>query len=170
MAFQDVLVNGKSNYTPEPLFEVSGAALIGMPLKAPHAPYATVYTLPMMTITEAKGTGVVMSVPSDSPDDYINFMQLWNKPDYRVKLGIKDEWIMPFPVVPIINIAEKYGTEAARIACEEQKVQGPKDADKLEEAKKAVYSAGYYQGVMIAGPFKGDKVCGREDEDGPDDV
>jgi leucyl-tRNA synthetase len=40
---------------------------MGIPLKAPLAPFAKIYTLPMLTIKEDKGTGVVTSVPSDSP-------------------------------------------------------------------------------------------------------
>lgn len=54
--------------------------MIGLPLCAPLTSYKTIYTLPMFTISEAKGTGVVMCVPSDSPDDYINFWQLQKKP------------------------------------------------------------------------------------------
>ncbi|CAF4949455.1 unnamed protein product, partial [Rotaria socialis] len=33
----------------------------------------------MMTIKEDKGTGVVTSVPSDSPDDYAALMDIKNK-------------------------------------------------------------------------------------------
>ena len=34
--------------------------------------YKEVYLFPMDTISMNKGTGIVTSVPSDSPDDYIN--------------------------------------------------------------------------------------------------
>jgi leucyl-tRNA synthetase len=43
---------------------------MGLGLKAPLAHYEKIYTLPMMTIKMDKGTGVVTSVPSDSPDDW----------------------------------------------------------------------------------------------------
>lgn len=52
------------------LHTVKGTELIGLPLKAPHSQYDVVYALPMMTILMNKGTGIVTSVPSDSPDDF----------------------------------------------------------------------------------------------------
>ena len=39
-------------------------------MKAPLSTYDIVYALPMLTISMTKGTGIVTSVPSDSPDDY----------------------------------------------------------------------------------------------------
>ncbi|KAG5505304.1 hypothetical protein JIQ42_07511 [Leishmania sp. Namibia] len=157
MAYQNFYVNGQTGVDPEPLFEVEGASMVGMPLSAPLALYKTIYTLPMTTITEAKGTGVVMSVPSDSPDDYINFSQLRDKPDYRAKLGIKDEWVVPFAMIPIIDIPE-LGTEGAKLMCEKLKINGPNATDLLEEAKKVCYQQGFYHGTMIAGPYTGVKV------------
>jgi leucyl-tRNA synthetase len=52
------------------LAKVSGQDLIGVPLKAPLATFERVFVLPMLTITMNKGTGIVTSVPSDSPDDW----------------------------------------------------------------------------------------------------
>ncbi|KAG5484069.1 hypothetical protein LSCM1_05923 [Leishmania martiniquensis] len=157
MAYQNFYVNGQTGVDPEPLFEVEGWCMVGMPLSAPLAPYKTIYTLPMSTITEAKGTGVVMSVPSDSPDDYINFSQLLNKPDYRAKLGVKDEWVLPFQMIPIIDIPE-LGTEGAKFMCEKLKINGPNATELLEEAKKVCYQQGFYHGTMIVGPYTGVKV------------
>ena len=44
--------------------------MIGKALSAPLAHYEKVYALPMTTISMNKGTGIVTSVPSDSPDDW----------------------------------------------------------------------------------------------------
>ena len=63
----------------EPLVELPGTDLMGAQLKAPMTSYPHVYALPMMTIKEGKGTGVVTSVPSDAPDDYAALMDLQNK-------------------------------------------------------------------------------------------
>ena len=46
-----------------------------------------------MTIKEDKGTGVVTSVPSDSPDDYAAFVDLKKKKAFREKYGITDEML-----------------------------------------------------------------------------
>jgi len=53
--------------------------LIGIPLKAPLTPYEKVFSLPMMTISMGKGTGIVTSVPSDSPDDWAALRDIKNK-------------------------------------------------------------------------------------------
>ena len=52
---------------------------MGMALSAPLTGYEKIYTLPMLTIKEDKGTGVVTSVPSDSPDDFAALRDLKNK-------------------------------------------------------------------------------------------
>jgi leucyl-tRNA synthetase len=66
-AYQDLTVE----YGKYPkLATVTGQDLIGKALKAPLSHYEKVYALPMTTISMSKGTGIVTSVPSDSPDDW----------------------------------------------------------------------------------------------------
>ena len=76
--------------------ELSGTDLLGLPLSAPNATYEKVYTLPLLTISMGKGTGVVTSVPSDAPDDYVALKALQDKPDFREKYGITAEMVEPF--------------------------------------------------------------------------
>jgi hypothetical protein len=47
---------------------------MGLPLSAPNCPHERIYVLPLLTILTNKGTGIVTSVPSDSPDDYTALM------------------------------------------------------------------------------------------------
>ncbi|CAF4699185.1 unnamed protein product, partial [Rotaria magnacalcarata] len=56
----------------------------------------------MMTIKEDKGTGVVTSVPSDSPDDYVALMDIKNKVNLREKYNIEESMVLPYDPVPII--------------------------------------------------------------------
>eukprot|EP00993_Chasmostoma_nieuportense_P007393 NODE_81_length_3361_cov_87.229437_g75_i0.p1 GENE.NODE_81_length_3361_cov_87.229437_g75_i0~~NODE_81_length_3361_cov_87.229437_g75_i0.p1 ORF type:complete len:1054 (+),score=260.59 NODE_81_length_3361_cov_87.229437_g75_i0:105-3266(+) len=156
LAWQHVIRH--HDQTPPKLFTIMGEQLIGLPLSSPHSPYPTIYALPMFTISMYKGTGIVTSVPSDAPDDYQALIDLKKKPDYREKLGIKDEWIMPFEVVPIIDIPG-FGNQAAVTLCEQMKIQSQKDQERLAEAKATVYLKGFNDGVMITNnEWKGVKV------------
>lgn len=68
--------------------------LLGCCLKAPMTTYEKIYALPMLTIREDKGTGVVSSVPSDSPDDYAALVDLKKKAAFREKYSITDEMVI----------------------------------------------------------------------------
>jgi len=73
----------------EILFKAKGSQLMGIPLSAPLSQHSVVYTLPMMTVSSTKGTGVVTSVPSDSPDDFAALRDLQQKQALREKFGIE---------------------------------------------------------------------------------
>jgi leucyl-tRNA synthetase len=119
----------------------------------------------MLTIKEDKGTGVVTSVPSDSPDDFAALRDLKNKAPLRFvlqisipknilstitsnhefanreKYGIKDNMVMPFEPVPIVEVPE-LGNLSAVVACDRLKIQSQNDREKLQEAKELVYLKG----------------------------
>lgn len=130
---------------------------MGVALKAPLSFYPKVYTLPMLTIKEDKGTGIVSSVPSDSPDDYAALMDLKKKAPLREKYGITPEMVLPFEPVPVIDVPG-YGNLIAVTLYEKLKIQSQNDKEKLLEAKEIVYLKGFYDGVMVIGEFKGRKV------------
>lgn len=91
---------------------------MGVALSAPLATFDRIYTLPMVTIKEDKGTGVVTSVPSDSPDDFAALRDLKNKQPFREKYGVKDEMVLPFDPVPIIDVPGKQqGVHESKICC-----------------------------------------------------
>ncbi|EFA02651.1 Leucine--tRNA ligase, cytoplasmic-like Protein [Tribolium castaneum] len=134
-----------------------GQDLLGCALKAPLTQYDKIYALPMLTIKEDKGTGVVTSVPSDSPDDYAALVDLKKKQPFREKYGIKDEMVLPFEPVPIVEVPD-FGKLSAVTVYEKLKIQSQNDREKLLEAKEMVYLKGFYDGVMIVGEFKGKKI------------
>ncbi|KAJ3114345.1 cytosolic leucyl tRNA synthetase [Phlyctochytrium bullatum] len=137
------------------LGKLKGWDLVGIPLKAPLAQYDKVYTLPMEGVLATKGTGVVTSVPSDSPDDYITMMDLKKKAAFY---NVSVDWVEPFlPPKPIIQ-TPNYGNLAAVAAVEKLKIQSQKDKKLLADAKEVVYKEGFYNGVMLIGPFKGRPV------------
>lgn len=137
--------------------ELMGEEILGASLSAPLTSYKVIYVLPMLTIKEDKGTGVVTSVPSDSPDDIAALRDLKKKQALRTKYGIRDDMVLPFEPVPVIEIPG-FGNLSAATICDELKIQSQNDREKLAEAKEKLYLKGFYEGVMLVDGFKGQKV------------
>ena len=154
LAFQDLT---KEFAILDCLAEIDGQDLLGVPLKSPLTSYEKIFLWPMLSISMDKGTGIVTSVPSDSPDDWTNLKDLQNKEPLRKKFNLKDEWVLPFTPVEIIEIPG-YSKLSAIKACEEYKVNGPGDKEHLAQAKDHVYTKGFYEGVFLVGKYVGQKV------------
>lgn len=134
-----------------------GHALIGLPLRAPLSCYPIVYVLPMMNVSAVKGTGIVTSVPSNSPDDYAALRDLREKPALRSKYGILDEHVLPHVASPIIDTPSLGNLPAERIV-QELGIRSQNDRDLLEQAKEQCYKEDFYQGTMLVGPHAGKPV------------
>ncbi|XP_022164440.1 leucine--tRNA ligase, cytoplasmic [Myzus persicae] len=141
----------------EIISKLKGQDILGAKLNAPLSFNEIIYTLPMLSIKPDKGTGVVTSVPSDSPDDYAALTDLKKKPAFREKYYITDEMVLPFEPIPIIEIPD-LGNLCAVTICNELKIQSQNDKDKLQIAKEKVYLKAFYEGILIVGEFKGQKV------------
>lgn len=154
LSYQDfTAVDGKLDIVAE----LVGSDLFGVPLSAPLTPHKVIYALPMLSVKEDKGTGVVTSVPSDSPDDYAALLDLQKKAPFREKYGIKDEMVLPFEPISIIEVPG-LGNLSAVTAYNQFKIQSQNDRDKLQQAKELVYLKGFYDGVLLVGDFAGKKV------------
>lgn len=140
----------------ELLGKIKGNELIGIPVKAPKTSYERVYCLPLLTISMNKGTGIVTSVPSDSPDDYAALRDWQKDAKLRETHGVTEEMVAPFKVLPIIEIP-KMGDKSAVFMCDKFKVKSQNDKKKLEEAKKEAYKGGFYKGIMLVGEADGVK-------------
>ena len=134
--------------------ELQGSDVVGTLVNAPLSVHKEgVRILPMESVKASKGTGVVTSVPSDSPDDYATVMDLAKKAEYY---KIKREWA-ELDILPIIE-TPSYGNLTAKYLVESMKINSPKDAKQLAEAKDLAYKEGFYKGKMIYGDFKGKSV------------
>jgi len=156
MAFQDLFPEWGR---PKQLATFFGRELLGAAVKAPLCPYERIHFLPLLTISMTKGTAIVTSVPSDSPDDYAAFMDMKNAKKREYYAGqagaeLRAEWIDPFEVVPVLQTPE-LGEVAAKFMCDKLGIASQKEVEKLKEAHDACYTAGFYKGVMTAGPFAG---------------
>ncbi|KAK3900551.1 hypothetical protein C8A05DRAFT_35812 [Staphylotrichum tortipilum] len=149
MAYQGIF---EKEGVPEKAADIKGSDLIGTLINAPLSFHKEVRVLPMESVLATKGTGVVTSVPSDSPDDFAMVTELAKKADFY---GIKKEWaeleIIPIIQTPTSDLLAPYLVKKLKIA-------SPKDAKQLLEAKELAYKEGFYQGVMKVGDFKGEKV------------
>ncbi|KAH7156962.1 hypothetical protein EDB81DRAFT_788475 [Dactylonectria macrodidyma] len=138
----------------EKVAEIAGTDIVGTLINAPLSLHTEgVRVLPMETVLPTKGTGVVTSVPSDSPDDYATVTDLAKKADYY---GIQKEWA-ELEIFPIIE-TPSYGDLCAPFLVKKLKIASPKDTKQLEEAKELAYKEGFYQGILKVGEFKGEKV------------
>ena len=149
---------------PVSLATVKGLDLIGLAIKAPQTKYEVCYVLPLETISMTKGTGVVTSVPSDAPDDWIALFEMKNDPEFFEKkyknLNVQ-KMVVPFEVVPVININVENQWESDKSAeywCEKLEIKSQKDKVKLARAKQETYLHGFNNGTMIIGPYSGLKV------------
>jgi leucyl-tRNA synthetase len=151
MAYQGIF---PQNGVYEKVAEILGSACVGTLVNAPLSVHKEgVRILPMESVLPTKGTGVVTSVPSDSPDDFATVTDLAKKAEYY---GIKKEWA-ELEIVPIIK-TPSYGNLTAPFLVKQLKIASPKDTKQLEEAKELAYKEGYYQGIMTYGDFSGEKV------------
>ena len=132
--------------------DILGSDLIGTRINAPLSFHKEVRVLPMESVLATKGTGVVTSVPSDSPDDFAMVTDLAKKAEFY---GIQKEWaeleIFPIIQTPTSDLLAPY-------LVKKLKISSPKDAKQLLEAKELAYKEGFYQGIMKVGDFKGEKV------------
>ena len=131
-----------------------GKEVIGTVVKAPLSMNEKVYVLPMMTVSAIKGTGIVTSVPSNSPDDYAALRDLREKAALRSKYGIKDEHVLPFDPLPIIE-TPSLGKLAAEQAVKDLNIRSQNDRDLLERAKEVCYKEDFYFGKMLVGEYAG---------------
>lgn len=152
MAFQSAFDRPRGDVIK--VVDVKGADVIGSRVRPAFGQVAEVYVLPMDGVLATKGTGVVTSVPSDSPDDYRTLMDLRAKPEYY---GIKAEWAAVDPISVLST--PKLGDMAAETLCTQFKIQSQKDTKQLAEAKEIAYKEGFYNGVMTIGEFKGEPVA-----------
>lgn len=134
--------------------ELVGSTVVGTLVSAPLSIHTEgVRILPMESVLPTKGTGVVTSVPSDSPDDYATVVELAKKADYY---GIEKKWA-ELEIFPVIE-TPSYGNLSAPFLVKKLKINSPKDAKQLNEAKDLAYKEGYYRGTMLVGEFKGQAV------------
>lgn len=129
---------------------IKGSEMIGLEVtQEQQNPDRKLYVLPMYQISANKGTGIVSSVPSESPDDYLNLLTLTipNHPNRKKMLENFPETsslpIDPTPI-PIIETThnDKPTTQIAVDFCTQNNIKNPNalNGQKLQEAKRTIYN------------------------------
>lgn len=144
---------------------VKGSALLGHRVKAPGTG-ASIPVLPAAFIKHEKGTGIVTSVPSDSPQDLLSLRAVQDGVFSALPNGAKLQSIAQGVEIVQVIETQKYGAEAAAKAVAEVGARDHKDAAKITEATEKAYQAGFYEGVMLpnAKAFAGMKVSDAKEK------
>jgi leucyl-tRNA synthetase len=136
---------------------VPGTELIGLTAMAPviHRP---VPVLPAIFAKPEVGTGLVTSVPSDAPDDWVALKLLQEDDEVLKRYGLDADLVRSIRPIPIID-TKGYGPLPAVEMVERMGITRSGDP-RLDEAKKAIYKDGFHTGRMNAacGEFAGMKV------------
>ena len=130
----------------EKIGTIKGSELIGKYVLAPGIE-RKIIVLPASFCDTATGTGIVTSVPSDAPIDYVALKDLQEDEKLMKTYGLDPEKIRSIKPIPIIDVPE-YGELAAVKISEQLGIKNQADAEKLEEAKKIVYKLGFHKGIM----------------------
>ena len=115
--------------------------------------------LPALFCNPNIGTGIVTSVPSHAPYDWIALKDLkMNKAECE-KYGLNYEEIRKIEPIALIKL-EGWETHPAQQICQRMNIKSQNEMDRLEEAKKEIYKEEYHKGIMleISGKYAGKKV------------
>ena len=136
---------------------VPGRELIGKMATAPVI-HRDIPVLPAKFCKPEVGTGLVTSVPSDAPDDWISIHILKKNDEMIREYGLNPEMVKSIKAIPIID-TKGYGPLPAAELIEKMGITEAGDP-RLDEAKKLIYKDGFHTGVMNlnCGPFAGMKV------------
>ena len=143
--------------------KISGKSLIGRMVKAPIID-RKIPILPSSFTDPDYGTGLVTSVPSDAPYDWIALVDLANNPVECEKYGLDPEMVRSIKPIPIID-SKGWGLNPGVEIVEKMGIKNQNDPQ-LEEATKEIYKAGFHTGRMRenCGEFAGMSVYDAKDK------
>ncbi|TLZ62223.1 MAG: leucine--tRNA ligase [Methanobacteriota archaeon] len=148
----------------EEVGRVKGSELLRSEVIAPGI-NKVIPILPAKFIDQARGTGIVTSVPSDAPDDYVALRELQRDDATMARYGLdaaRVRAISPLPIIRTPGFGPLPGVEIV----ERLGIQNSSEREALTRAKEEVYRSGFYGGVMNenCGPFAGMRVEVAKDE------
>ncbi|MFW5918061.1 MAG: leucine--tRNA ligase [Haloferacaceae archaeon] len=125
--------------------EFTGERLVGEYVENPITG-EEVLVLPAAFVDADNATGVVMSVPAHSPDDYVALQEIQADAEQLTEYGIDPEEVRAIEPRPIIEV-EGYGEIPARSAVEEAGVESTDDPE-LATVTKELYNREFHAGRL----------------------
>ncbi|MFW6041355.1 MAG: leucine--tRNA ligase, partial [Thermoplasmatota archaeon] len=125
---------------------VKGEEMIGDYATAP-AVHKDIIILPASFTDPDVGTGIVTSVPSDAPYDWIALKDIKENEELLEKYDLKEK-IKDLEPIEIID-SDEWGKNPAKKIIEEMDIQSQDEVEKLEEATQKIYKAGFHTGTML---------------------
>ncbi|MFB6194803.1 MAG: leucine--tRNA ligase, partial [Haloplanus sp.] len=123
----------------------AGAELVGESVTNPVTGDA-VPVLPATFVDPDNATGVVMSVPAHSPDDYLALQEAKADDARMERYGVDPAVVDAIEPVPILDI-EGYGEIPAKDAVEEAGIESSDDPE-LEDVTKELYNREFHAGRL----------------------
>lgn len=142
----------------EVIEKIKGSELVGKYVENPVTKNEVI-VLPASFVDPDAATGIVMSVPSHAPYDWIALSDLQKNPEELKKYGIESKVIFEIKPISIIR-TPGFGDHPGVEFCEKLAVRDQNDKEKLEEATSQVYKREFHLGVLKenCGKYAGMKV------------
>ncbi len=122
-----------------------GAALVGERVRNPVTD-DEILVLPATFVDSDSATGVVMSVPAHSPDDYLALQEAKNDRERLESYGIDSDEVDVIEPVAILDV-EGYGEIPARDAVDDAGITDSTDPE-LKEVTQSLYNAEFHTGRL----------------------
>jgi len=153
-----ILLLKNQNKDVEILEKLKGVDLIGKTVRSVDGS-RDLLILPGDFVDTTVATGVVYSVPSHAPYDYIALLDLQKNEAVIKEFKLNSEEIKKIEPIQIIDLLD-FEDFPAKVYCEKFEVQSQTDFEKLDKATAENYKVEYYSGVLNdkCGPYKGMKV------------
>ncbi len=126
--------------------EFTGERLVGEEVENPITG-ESVLVLPAGFVDADNATGVVMSVPAHSPDDYVALQEAKADRERMERYDIDPSAVEEIEPIPILEI-EGYGEVPAKDAVEEHGIESSDDPA-LEDATKELYNREFHAGELL---------------------
>ena len=129
------------------LGKIQGSDLVGQKYMAPQIENEII-VLPSKFCDASIGSGIVTSVPSDSPDDCQGLVDLQNSSSDCENWGLDYEFVTSIQPIAILDSGEM-GTLPAPKLCKELGIKNQTQRKKLEQAKQDLYMHSFNHGIML---------------------